>query len=157
MTSLLTASVLRNAAIFAGMLCILLGGTWAVVNATTGHLLYENATSTARSWAEYLASNATDLEQIAGGERPSVGSMAFFEHSRKSDQVFRYEIYDRHGFSLLVSDHNKVVLVDISEFSPDAARAAKTGQAVVGTREGIGPDQPSFLAQALCPSWPTVA
>ena len=151
MTSLLTASVLRNAAIFAGMLCILLGGTWAVVNATTGHLLYENATSTARSWAEYLASNATDLEQIAGGERPSVGSMAFFEHSRKSDQVFRYEIYDRHGFSLLVSDHNKVALVDIAEFSADAARAAKTGQAVVGTREGAGPDQPSFLAQAFVP------
>jgi diguanylate cyclase (GGDEF)-like protein len=151
MTSLLTASVVRNAAIFAGMLCILLGGTWAVVNATTGHLLYENATSTARSWAEYLASNATDLEQIAGGERPSVGSMAFFEHTRKSDQVFRYEIYDRHGFSLLVSDHDKVVLVDISEFSSDAARAAKTGQAVVGTREGIGPDQPSFLAQAFVP------
>ena len=151
MTSLLTASVLRNAAIFAGMLCILLGGTWAVVNATTGHLLYENATSTARSWAEYLASNATDLEQIAGGERPSVGSMAFFEHSRKSDQVFRYEIYDRHGFSLLVSDHNKVALVDIAEFSADAARAAKTGQAVVGTREGAGPDQPSFFAQAFVP------
>ncbi len=151
MTSLLTASVLRNAAIFAGMLCILLGGTWAVVNATTRHLLYENATSTARSWAQYLASNATDLEQIAGGERPSIGSMAFFQHSQKSDQVFRYEIYDRHGYSLLVSDHNKVALADISEFSPDAARAAKTGQAVVGTREGIEPDQPSFFAQAFVP------
>ena len=151
MTSLLTASVLRNAAIFAGMLCILLGGTWAVVNATTSHLLYENATSTARSWAQYLASNATDLEQIAGGERPSIGSMAFFQHSQKSDQVFRYEIYDRQGFSLLVSDHSKVALVDISEFSPDAARAAKTGQAVVGTKDGVGPDQPSFFAQAFVP------
>ena len=151
MTSLLTASVLRNAAIFAGVLCILLGGTWAVVNATTGHLLYENATSTARSWAQYLASNATDLEQIAGGERPSIESMAFFQHSQKSDQVFRYEIYDRQGFSLLVSDHNKVALVEISEFSPDAERAAKTGQAVVGTRDGVGPDQPSFFAQAFVP------
>ena len=151
MTSRLTASVLRNAAIFAGMLCILLGGTWAVVNATTGHLLYENATSTARSWAQYLASNASDLEQIAGGERPSVESMAFFQHSQKADQVFRYEIYDRQGFSLLVSDHNKVALVDISEFSPDAARAGKTGQPVVGTREGVGPDQPSFFAQAFVP------
>ena len=150
-TSLLTASVLRNAAIFAGMLCILLGGTWAVVNATTGHLLYENATSTARSWAEYLASNATDLEQIAGGERPSVRSMAFFEHLQKSDKVFRYEIYDRHGFSLLVTDHNKVALVDIAEISPDAARAGKTTQTVVGTREGVGPDQPSFFAQAFVP------
>ena len=83
MTSLLTTSVLRNAAIFAGMLCILLGGTWAVVNATTSHLLYQNATSTARSWAQYLASNSTDLEQIAGGERPSIGSMAFFQHSQE--------------------------------------------------------------------------
>ncbi len=151
MTSPLTASVLRNAAIFAGMLCILLGGTWAVVNATTGHLLYENATSTARSWAQYLASNATDLEQIAAGERPSIESMAFFHHSQKSDQVFRYEIYDRHGFSLLVSEHDRVGLADISEFNSDAARAGKTGQAVVGTREGVGPEQPSFYAQAFVP------
>jgi|EndMetStandDraft_5_1072996.scaffolds.fasta_scaffold03470_5 diguanylate cyclase (GGDEF)-like protein len=147
----LTASLLRNVAIFAGMLWLLLGGTWAVVNATTGHLLYENATSTARSWAQYLASNANDLEQMAGGERPSVESMVFFQHSQKADQVFRYEIYDRQGFSLLVSDHNKVALVDISDFSPDAARAGKTGQPVVGTREGVGPDQPSFFAQAFVP------
>jgi len=151
MTSLLTTSVLRNAAVFAGVLCILLGGTWAVVNVTTGHLLYENATSTARSWAQYLASSVTDLEQIAAGERPSIGSMAFFRHSQKSDQVFRYEIYDREGFSLLVSDHSKVALVDISDFSADAARAAKTGQPVVGTRDGLGPDQPSFFAQAFMP------
>jgi hypothetical protein len=77
--------------------------------------------------------------------------MAFFHHSQKSDQVFRYEIYDRHGFSLLVSDHDRVGLADISEFNSDAARAGKTGQAVVGTREGVGPEQPSFYAQAFVP------
>ena len=158
MTSPLTASVLRNAAIFAGMLCILLGGTWAVVNATTGHLLYENAISTARSWAQYLASNATDLEQIAAGERPSIESMAFFHHSQKSDQVFRYEIYDRHGFSLLVSDHDRVGLADISEFNSDAARAGKTGRAMDWRRgRASGTSSHLFMRRPSCLCWPTVA
>jgi len=151
MVSLRTTSVLRNLGIFVSVMCILLGGTWTVVRVTTGHLLYQNATSTARSWAQYLALSVADLEQIAAGEKPSIASLAFFYHSQKSDQVFRYEIFDRAGFSLLVSDHNKVVLVDVSEFSADAVRSVKTGLPVVGTREGVGPDQPSFFAQAFIP------
>ena len=151
MVSLRTTSVLRNLGIFVSVMCILLGGTWIVVRVTTGHLLYQNATSTARSWAQFLALSVADLEQIAAGEKPSIASMAFFYHSQKSDQVFRYEIFDRAGFSLLVSDHNKVVLVDVSEFSADAVRSVKTGLPVVGTREGVGPDQPSFFAQAFIP------
>jgi len=151
MVSLRTTSVLRNLGIFVSVMCILLGGTWTVVRVTTGHLLYQNATSTARSWAQYLALSVADFEQIAAGEKPSIASLAFFYHSQKSDQVFRYEIFDRAGFSLLVSDHNKVVLVDVSEFSADAVRSVKTGLPVVGTREGVGPDQPSFFAQAFIP------
>ena len=151
MISLVTSSVFRNASIFVGMLCMLLFGTWTVVEATTQHLLYQNATATAHSWAKYLASNVTDLEQIAAGERPSIASTAFFNQSRKSEQVFRYEIYDRHGYSLLVSNQRETMLVDVSEFSADAVHAMKTRQPVVGTRDGEGPDQPSFFAQALIP------
>jgi diguanylate cyclase (GGDEF)-like protein len=151
MVSLRTRSILRNLSIFVSVMCILLGGTWTVVRVTTGHLLYQNATSIARSWAQYLALSVADLEQIASGEKPSMASLAFFYQSQKSDQVFRYEIYDRAGFSLLVSDQNKVVLVDVSEFSADAVRSVKTGLPVVGTREGVGPDQPSFFAQAFIP------
>jgi diguanylate cyclase (GGDEF)-like protein len=151
MTPLVTLSVFRNAGVFVGLLCMLLFGTWTVVEATTRHLLYQNATSTAHSWAKYLASNVTDLEQIAAGEQPSTASTAFFRQSTKSDQVFRYEIYDRHGYSLLVSNQSKTTLVDVSDFSADAARATKTLQPVVGTRDGSGPDQPSFFAQAFIP------
>jgi hypothetical protein len=106
MPSLIGSSLLRNVASFVAVLCVVLGGTWAAVHLTTNHLLYQNATAAARSWAQFLTANVTDLEQIAAGEKPSSASMAFFVHAQKSDQVFRYEIYDRSGFSLLVSDHN---------------------------------------------------
>ena len=151
MISLVTTSVFRNGGLFVGVLCILLFGTWTVVEATTRHLLYQNATATAHSWAKYLASNVTDLEQIAAGERPSIASMAFFIQSTKSGQVFRYEIYDSHGYSLLVSNQHETTLVDVSEFSADAVHAMKTRQPVVGTRESEGPGQPAFYAQALIP------
>jgi diguanylate cyclase (GGDEF)-like protein len=151
MLSLVTTSIRRNVGIFAVMLCILVGGTWTVVKVTTDYLLYKNATSTAHGWARYLASNVVDLEQIAAGEKPSIASMAFFRGTQKSDQVFRYEIFNREGFSQLVSDHNKFTVVDVSEFSADAAHSRETNRSVVGTREGISPDQPPFFAQAFVP------
>jgi diguanylate cyclase (GGDEF)-like protein len=79
--------------------------------------------------------------------------MAFFGLAQKSNQVFRYEIYDRSGYSLLISDHDhdQVAIVEVSEFSLEAAQASRSGQPVVGTREGTGPDQPAFFAQAFMP------
>ena len=151
MASFVGSSALRNLCSFALVLCILLGGTWAIVNLTTKHLLHQNATAAAHSWAQYLTKSVTDLEQIAAGEKPSIASLAFFRHAQKSDQVFRYEIYDRSGYSLLVSEHDQVTIVDVSDFSSDAAQSSKTAQPVVGTKETTASNQPAFFAQAFIP------
>lgn len=151
MLSIMTDSIRRNIGVLAVVLCVLLGGTWMVAKVTTDHLLYQNATSTAQGWARYLASSVADLEQIASGEQPSTASMAFFQSAQKSDRVFRYEIFNRNGYSQLVSDHGKSGLVDFSEFSADAARSMLTGQALVGAREGTLPEEPSYFAQAFVP------
>jgi diguanylate cyclase (GGDEF)-like protein len=121
------------------------------VKITTDRLLYQNATSAARDWARYLAENVTDLEQIAAGQQPSRASMAFFRSTGKPGQVFRYEIFNRLGFSQLVSDHGNVALFDLSEFNPEAARSVKFGKPAVDARAGTRPDQPSFFATAYVP------
>jgi diguanylate cyclase (GGDEF)-like protein len=151
MLSIVTISIRRNIGVLAVVLCILLGGTWMVVKFTTDHLLYQNATSTAQGWGRYLAASVTDLEQIASGEQPSTASMAFFQSAQKSDRVFRYVIFNRNGYSQLVSDHGKSGLVDFSEFSADAARSMLTGEAVVGAKEGTRPEEPAYFAQAFVP------
>ena len=133
------------------VLLVLAGGTWAVVRLTTEHLLNQNAAASARHWAQYLAISMFDLEQIAAGEKPSSESLAFLRQAHKSEQLFRYEIYDRNGFSLLVSDDDQVTIVEISEFSPEAAQAAKSGQPVIGTGGAIAPSYPAFFAQAFVP------
>jgi hypothetical protein len=133
------------------VLGVLVGGTWASVNITTDYLLYKNATSTARNWARHLAESVTDLEQIADGEEPSAASMAFFEGARRSGQVFRYEILNRSGYAQLVSDHDKIALVDLAEFDADAARAMELGQPVVDAKEGDPPSLPSYFARAYVP------
>src|SRR4051794_13083410 len=107
MMSLAAMSLQRNIALFVIVLAILVGGTWASIKVATEHLLHLDATSTARNWARYLAESVTDLEQIAAGERPSAASMAFFQGALKAGQVFRYEIFNRQGYSQLVSDHDK--------------------------------------------------
>src|SRR5262245_30241091 len=141
-------SIRQNIGALAVVLGVLVGGTWAAVKLTTDYLLYQNATSAAQSWARYLAESVTDLEQIANGEQPSTASMAFFRVAGQTGQVFRYEIFNRDGFSQLVSDHGKVALFDLSDFSPDAARSIKTGRPVVDAREGKSAGEPSFFAHA---------
>ena len=135
------------------LLGMLVCSTWAAVKITTDRLLYQNATSAARDWAQYLAASVTDLEQIAAGQQPSNASIAFFKATGNSGgHVFRYVIFNRDGYSQLVSDHGKVALFDLSDFSAEAAGSAQSGQPFVDAREGNpSAEQPSFFATAYVP------
>jgi diguanylate cyclase (GGDEF)-like protein len=146
-----TTSIGRNVALIVTVLLMLIGGTLAAVKLTTDYLLYERATSDASSWAGFMAKSIADLESIAAGELPSAASMSFFQWAQKSDQVFRYEIFNREGYSQLVADHNKIALLTLSEFSAAAAQAGKTGRPVVEAKEANLPDVPSFYARAYVP------
>ena len=126
MFSIAKMSIRRNVGVLVVVLGILVGGAWTTVKITTTHLLYQGATSDARSWALYLAENVADLEQVAAGEQPSAASMAFFEGARKAGKVFRYEIFNREGYSQLVSEQGRIALVELSEYSADAARSIQS-------------------------------
>ncbi len=132
-------------------LAILLGGTWATVDVTINNLLNQSAKDTARNWANFLAANVTDLDKIAAGEQPSDTSLAFFQETRKAGEVFRYVIFNREGYSQLVSDRDGTVLVSHSEYSAELARAAATGQPVVDAKFGRSPEMPSYFAEAFVP------
>ena len=133
------------------VLGVLVGGTWFTVRITTDHLLYESATRTAQNWAQYLAANMNDLEQIAAGETPSTESIAFLEATRKSGEVFRYTIFNRYGYSILVAGREKVTPVDLSELNVSAANAIKQDHPIVDAKEGKGPDQPAYFSEAYVP------
>jgi diguanylate cyclase (GGDEF)-like protein len=141
----------RTSALIIVVLLALIAGTLATVKLTTDHLLYQAATSDAQHWARYVAENVKDLEQIAGGEQPSSRSMTFFEGAQRVGLVFRYEIFNREGYSQLVSDRQGTALVDLSEFNPAAASAVKTNRPVVAVKESTQPDRPSFFAEAYVP------
>ncbi len=130
---------------------VLVGGTWLTVKFTTDHLLYQNATRTAQNWAQYLAANVSDLERIAAGETPSSASTAFFKANRKSGEVFRYTIFNRYGYSILVADRDKVTPVDLSEYSVAAAKAIKEDRSIVDAKVGQGPDKPAYFSEAYVP------
>jgi len=128
-----------------------IAGTWIAVKQTTDQLLYQDATSTARKWARQLAEGVADLEQIAHGEEPSAASMTFFRWSQLIGVVFRYEIFNREGYSQLMSDRRRTGPVDVSEFSEAAARAVRIGEPVVAVRASEAPDLPAFFAEAYVP------
>jgi hypothetical protein len=143
-------AIRRTLGVVIGVLLALIFGTLAIVKVTTDHLLYEDATDAARNWARYVAENVKDLEQIAGGEQPSSASMTFFQWAQSAGQVFRYEIFNREGYSQLVSDRQGTALVDLSDFSPAAVTAVKTRQPVVAVKEGNAVERPSVLRRSLC-------
>jgi diguanylate cyclase (GGDEF)-like protein len=144
-------SVRNNVGAFVVVLAVLVVGTWAAVKFTTDRLLYHHATSTAHSWATFLAASVTDLEQIAGGEQPSAASMVFFQSARKSGEVFRYEIFNRDGYSQLVSERDKIAFVEVSEYSDAAAKSVIAHKAIVDVQEGNSADLPTLFAHAYVP------
>src|SRR5450631_3830844 len=97
-------NVSKDILVLTGVLCIFVGGTWAVSRATVEHLLNHDAVSTAHAWASYLVKNVEDLEQIAASQKPSPDSQRFFDRAQQVGQVFRYLIYDPQGHVRLVSD-----------------------------------------------------
>ena len=105
MKLLTNISLRHGVTMLVAALGLLIGGILIGTKVTTDYLLFEDATSTARNWARVLAETVTDLEQIAAGEEPTKASMTLFEWAQKAGQVFRYEIYNREGYSQLVSDH----------------------------------------------------
>ena len=151
MKALANVSLLRRIGTLVVGLGILIGGTGLIVKITTDYLLYQEATSTARSWARYIAESVRDLEEIAAGEQPSAASMAFFHVTRKADQVFRWMIFNQEGYSQLVADRDAIALVNLSEFSAEAARSVRLKQPIVDVKEGNSADLPSFFGKAYVP------
>ena len=151
MTPVFQMSIQRSLGVFFTVLAILVGGTWTTLRITTDHLLYSDATSTANSWARFLAASITDFKQIAAGELPSNESMEFLQLAGKSGEVFRYVIYNREGYSQLLSDRDNIALINLSEFDANAARAAAEGQPIVNVMDGKSADRPAFFARAYVP------
>jgi diguanylate cyclase (GGDEF)-like protein len=152
MSQLSDLPIRRSIGLLILALAILVGGTWTTVKVTTEYLLDEYAATTARSWATFLADNISDLEQIAAGEQPSATSLAFLQGTRRSGQIIRYVIYNRDGYSQLVSDRDKIALVGLSEYNPQAARAIAQGGPVVDIRRNMTPGTQSHFAQAYVPA-----
>jgi diguanylate cyclase (GGDEF)-like protein len=144
-------SLRRGLTILFAALAILAAGTWITVSSMTDHLIDTDAKSNAEDWANFIAGNVKDLEQIAKGEQPSNASLNFFEATRKAGQVFRYLIFNREGYSQLVFDHDRIALVDLSEFNADAAHSGASATTVINIRRGRTPDQPDHYAEAFVP------
>jgi diguanylate cyclase (GGDEF)-like protein len=151
MAFLADISFRRALGLLALALGILLGGTWLTAKVLTDHLLNSDAEQTAFEWAGYLAGNVPDLAQIASGEQPSTASMAFFQATRKAGHVYRYVIFNKEGYSQLISDRTRIAPVDISEFSAQAALAAKSREPVVDVNRSSDSSQPAYYAEAFVP------
>ena len=144
-------SLKRMTWLFVVVALLLVGGTWATISITTDHLLDQDAEDNARDWANLLAANITDLEQIAAGEQPSKQSIASFETLRTIGHVFRYVIYNREGYSQLKAERGGVSFVDFSSLDPNAAEAIRTGAPVIKTTKRNSDNLSGYFAEAYVP------
>ncbi|MGQ0485191.1 MAG: putative bifunctional diguanylate cyclase/phosphodiesterase [Hyphomicrobiales bacterium] len=145
-----TMTVLAIAAAFAA----LLGGTYLIERTTVDSLLYHDIESTSRDWANHLARNLPDLEQIAAGQPPARESREFFQRTQQVGQVFRYKQFSPAGELRLVSD--ELGLKPPTAAPPDehnlrAVRAIQMGEALVEVKEGTPPHRPRRYGEAYVP------
>jgi diguanylate cyclase (GGDEF)-like protein len=144
-------SLRRGVLLFVVILGLLIGGCWATIDVIAENLLNRDASDSASDWAKFVATNVTDLAQIAAGEQPSARSLDFFEAARAAGQVFRYVIYNPEGYSQLVADKHGVSFVDISAFSVKAKQAVASDAPVVDAKSGGVGDVPAYFAEAFVP------
>ena len=145
-----TISIRRYLVTVVVVLATLAGGTAMIIKLTTDRLLYHETTQIAQRWAQYLGANVGDLEQIAAGEAPSSASLAFLAN-KGTGEVFRYTIFNRYGYSMLIADREKATPVDLSEFDASAAEAVRRNAPIVDARQGREPGEPTYFAQAYVP------
>jgi len=140
--------------VLAIVLATLTGGTWAIQKLAIERLLFLDAVSAGYSWASYLAQSIPDFEAIAEGAKPSSASMTFFERAQKVGHVFRYKIFDRHGYLRLVSDELTAIGTDtqnLSEHNAAAASVLAMGRPHVIPKEGTAPARPPYFSEAYVP------
>ncbi len=130
---------------------ILAAGSAMTVKLTTDQLISDDTRGDAGDWAQFIAVNIPDLKQIAAGELPNASSMAFLQATRRYGQVFQFVIFNRHGYSQLLGDREKIGLVGMSEFSAEAARAIATGQTIIDVSNGKTAGLPKYFARAYVP------
>ena len=106
------------------MILFVVAGVGQVLKATVDNLLYWDATAAADSWAQYVAENVTDIEEIADGQQPSAESMAFLIRTQQIRHVFGFDIIDLYGNVQLTSDGSKISSIGGAEHSDGAARSA---------------------------------
>jgi diguanylate cyclase (GGDEF)-like protein len=148
------AAATKDGAILTAVLAVLIGGTWAISEVTVHRLLYNDAISTGQTWASYLANNVEDIEDIAGGKKPSPESQRFFDRVRQVGQVFRYIVYDPQGHTRLISDTldaDDDDDEDLAKHNPEAAKSIADGHPLINVEDGEPPTRPPFFAEAYVP------
>jgi diguanylate cyclase (GGDEF)-like protein len=133
---------------------LLAGATFWVVDATVQRMVRRDAETAAMGWSKYLASNLTDLREIAAGRPPALESVLFIERARQVGQVFRFKLFDPTGKLRLVSDDlgktwdNEPLL---TMHNPAAAAVVVTGQPHTDVKRGTPPTRPPLYAETYLP------
>jgi diguanylate cyclase (GGDEF)-like protein len=141
----------RRVAFVASVVLVVGVGVWQVLKSTVDNLLYWDATAAAENWANYVAENVTDIEDIADGQPPSAESMAFLIRTQQIRHVFGFEIINLHGNVQLASDGSKISSIGGAVHSDTAARAAQSGQPIISVKEGAPPVRPRIYSEAYLP------
>ena len=140
--------------IFAVAIVALIGGAVLIEQATTEHLLYDDAASTGQGWAEDVKAHVGDLDAIAAGAAPSADSQIFLNQVKQVGQVFLYKIYDASGALRLVSDALPVGDDDedsLAAHNEEAAEAVAKGKPEIEVHTGEPPSRPAYYAEAYVP------
>ncbi len=136
------------------MLMILFGGIYWIMGNTVDKLVRQDAETAAELWAQHLAKNIDNLEQIASGVRLTEKSKNQIEAARQIGNVFRFKLFDSSGRLRLISDELEKEDSggpSLGDHNTKASNVLKTGRPYTKVAEGMPPKRPPLYAETYLP------
>ncbi len=136
------------------MMLILFGGIYWIMGNTVDQLVRQDAETAAELWAQHLAKNIDNLEQIASGLRLTKENKKQIEAARQIGNVFRFKLFDSTGRLRLISDELEKEFTSgpsLGDHNTKASNVLKTGRPYTKVAEGTPPKRPSLYAETYLP------
>ena len=148
----------RRVALLILAVATFIGGAVAIERLTISRLLHDDAVSTGRSWAEFMAKNIGDLKEIAAGGNATQETETFLSNVKTVGRVFLFKIYDAEGRPRFVSDdlpEESGDEADLSQHNPEAVEAIEAGEPAIEVKQGEPPSRPAYFSEAYIPAFGT--
>lgn len=134
--------------------CLLVVGTWLLLNRTVDRVVEKEAEASAISWVDYFRSRLGNVESLITTGTPDEEQSLTIDSAVEFGEVFRFKLFRPNGTIAMVSDEYKFKQEgsSLTDVNTKALNVFKTGNSFIVTGDGRQKDnRPDIYVEAYVP------